>query len=411
MLTELEVRSLKPRDVRYMRCDSNGLYLDVLPGGQKYWILRFTEDGRRVKTKLGEYPDMSLSDARAAAALRRRENKVNDGKAVDVTFGELAELWFSKKFADQSHGYEAKERGRLDMYLLPKFKDRAAALIRPPEIMKVCEDIEELGFRETAHRVLSLARRIFCYGVAKCGLPGDPTSSVAGELAPRRVKHMASLKRPEDVGDMMLAFRFYPRPRTRIALFVSAYTFLRPGEVRQMEWSWVDWQRREIVAPAEKTKMRRKLIIPMSRQVQTLLEQEKSLLEAADVRSAFVFPAQGKPLTPMSDGTVRLAVRTLGYDKDEMSAHGFRRTASTLLNEMGNDDLSRKYDKDFIERQLAHSPDDSIRDIYNEAEYLPARVQMMQDYADYLDKLAAAAEERMKKGKVKERSSARVRKG
>lgn len=387
MLTDKEVRSLIPGGTRYMRSDGNNLYIEVVPTGYKYWWLIIKKKGKQTKVYLGKYPDISLKEARAVCDEKKRSVSISLGRPpVDLKFQELAWDWFNTKIAkDSAESYIRTVDGRLRLYVLPPFIDRNAADIQPWEITAVIKEIQQKGYIDTSHRILNLYRRIFRYAIGLHACSYDPTSGVVDVITSVRHKHMASVTDPRDVAELMKSIYYYSKPKVRNAMLFSAYTFCRPGEIRRAQWSEIDFARTEWRIPIGKMKRRRIHLVPLSKQALAILEKQKSLLEAADNRSEYVFPSERGPHIPMSADTVRVAIRSLGFGPEQMTAHGFRSMASTILNESG------LWKPDAIERQLAHVPgNDDVRAAYNYAQYLPERIKMMQWYADYLDGLRLA---------------------
>ncbi|MDY2983825.1 MAG: tyrosine-type recombinase/integrase [Synergistes jonesii] len=382
MLTEIAVRDLRPKEQRYMKADRDGLYIEVVPSGIKYWWFVMQRGGKRRKFSLGRYPELSLKAAREACALKKREVGIASGLEVpDVLFGELAEEWYKTRILPLSANYSRTVRMRLDKYLLPRFAGRPAAFIKGKEILALCKEVEREGFIETAHRVLDIFAAVFQFGIPTGMVPADPTAGLSANLMPVRAAHFAALTDRRDVAELMRGIRYYRQRRVRNALLFSAYTFCRPGEVRGALWRELDLPRREWRIPAERMKGNREHVVPLSRQAAEVLEDERRLLDEDGVRTEFVFPSERSATRPMSENTVRIAIRSMGLGPDKMTAHGFRHMASTILNESG------LWSADAIEMQLAHSAG-GVREIYNQAKYMPERVRMMQWYADELDGLS-----------------------
>ena len=385
LLTELSVQSLKPRVQRFMRADRDGLYLEVVPGGQKYWWYVSQAGGKRKKVSIGKWPDVSLKDARELLVLKKREAGISSfSPEVDgVLLSEIAEEWYRVRISGFSEGYRARIRRWLDSYVIPKFKGRSLASVTGPEILAVCREVEGYGQLELAHRVLNVYSQIFKYAMPFY-VQGDPTAILTGKLVPIRAKHFARVTDHRDVTKLMREISLYPRPRVRNALLFSAYTFCRPGEVRRAEWNEFDLDRCTWRIPAEKMKMARMHVVPLAKQAVELLRDQEERIKLSGLAGRFVFPSERGADRCMSENTVRLAVRAMGFGADAMTAHGFRGMASTLLNESG------LWSVDAIELQLAHVEGNSVRAAYNEATMLPERTRMMQWYADELDKLRDA---------------------
>ena len=270
---------------------------------------------------------------------------------------------------------------RFEMDVFPWIGTRPVRDILAPELLATIRRIESRGAIETAHRTLQNCGQVFRYAVASGYADRDISGDLRGAIPPTKEKHHASVTDPKDVAALLRTIESYAGSFvTMCALRLAPMTFVRPGELRHAEWSEIDLDKAEWRIPAEKMKMREQHIVPLSRQAVAILRELHPLTGAGK----YVFPSVRTQARPMSENTVNAALRRLGYAKDEMTGHGFRSMASTLLNEMG-------WNRDAIERQLAHAERNSIRAAYNFAEFLPERRKMMQAWADYLDKLRAGA--------------------
>jgi integrase len=264
--------------------------------------------------------------------------------------------------------------------LFPALGSRSIREITAPELLAALRPVEAKGTLVVAHKVKQIAGQVFRYGIAIGEAEHDVAASLKGALTPAdSSRHRASLTRPEDIAGLLRAIDDYQGTFVvKNLLWLSAYTLLRPGEARRLEWAEVDFESREITIPEEKMKKRRPHIVPISIQVAKLLQRMKPLTG----RGKYVFPSilsiTGD--APISTVTVLAAIRRMGFGKDEMTPHGFRAMGSTVLNNHG-------FNRDHIEIQLAHAPKNAVRDAYNLAEYMPQRREMMQWYADYLDGL------------------------
>lgn len=271
---------------------------------------------------------------------------------------------------------------RLENDIFPYLGNKLAGEITAPELLVALRRVENRGALETAHRILQVCGQIFRYAIATGRAERDIAADLKGALPPAKVKHHPSITDPKQIGALMRAIRGYPGSIiTATALKLAPLVFVRPGELRQAEWSEIDIDKAEWRIPAEKMKMNAPHIVPLSDQAISVLEE----IMPVTGRDKYVFPSNRTITRPMSDNTINAALRRLSYGKDEMTGHGFRSMASTLLNEQG-------WDRDAIERQLAHSERDGVRAAYNYAEYLPKRKEMMQSWADYLDRLATGAD-------------------
>ncbi len=389
-LTDAAVRNAKPRERPFKLFDGRGLYLEVAPSGGKWWRFKYRIDGKEKRISLGVYPDVSLkearerreaarklvaagvdpSEARKAERLARREVRAN-------SFETVAREWFAKRSSVWSEGHARRIIRRLERDVFPYIGLRPVGEISAPELLKVLRRIENRGAVETAHRALQECGQIFRYAIATGRAERDVAADLRGALQPVKGRHHPSITDPKKLGELLRAIDGYEgSPITRCALQLAALTFVRPGELRRAEWSEVSFDAAEWRIPAEKMKARRPHIVPLSRQALKALEE----LHPLTGYGRFLFPSVRTETRPMSENTVNAALRRLGYTKDEMTGHGFRSIASTLLHEQG-------WPPDAIERQLAHAERNSVRAAYNYAEYLPERREMMQAWADYLDRL------------------------
>jgi integrase len=377
-LSEVKVKSAKARDTRFQLSDYDGLYLEVMTSGKKYWRLRYVQNKKRNWTTIGEYPLIGLQEARERRDSLRK--KLRDGLQLNskgTTFREVALEWadaHDKKIANEKD--RIKKRNQMNNHLLPFLGDKHIHEITATEILSILQRLAERDNFEMLSRIRSITSQIFRYGVATGRCSNDPTYALRGAIIMPNKRHYPSAKKPEDVGLLMRSIDAYPHDLVRCAMQFSALTFCRPGEIRKAEWSEISGDEWRI--PEDKMKMRRPHIVPLARQTIELLQKTQQLTG----HGKYVFPSNRAPKgdRPMSDATVLVALRSMGYTKDQMVPHGFRSMASTLLNENG-------FNFDWIERQLAHVEGNSVRAAYNYAEYLPERRKMMQWWADYLDEL------------------------
>jgi len=369
----------------------------VSPSGARGWRFKYRIGGKEKRISLGVYPDVGLKEARdrldevrkqVAANIdpseRRKAEKAAIVEKVENTFEAIAREWFtlhSPKWA-ASHG--DKIIRRLELNIFPWLGDKAIKSITAPELLGVLRKIESRGANETAHRALQNCGRVFRYAIATGRAERDPSRDLMGALAPVIGRHHAAITDPRGVGSLLYAIEGYSGSYiTKCALKLAPLVFVRPGELRMAEWSEFDLDKAEWRIPAQRMKMRAPHIVPLSQQVIAVLKE----LAALTGGSRLLFHGAYNKERPMSDNTVNAALRRLGYSREEMTGHGFRSMASTLLNERG-------WNADAIERQLAHSERDGVRAAYNYAEYLPERRKMMQAWADYLDELAVSARDR-----------------
>ena len=400
-LTDVKIKNAKPNvkpdgtttSKSYRMTDGKGLYLEVAPSGGKWWRLKYRFGGKEKRLSLGVYPDVSLKVARIKRDDLRK--LVADGidpshtrKAEKQSTGDqnsfetVAREWHSKFSANWSESHSSRTIIRLEQNVFPWLGNKNINDITAPELLTALRRVENRGALETAHRVNQICGQVFRYGIATGRAERDPAADLKGALPPTKVKHHASITEPVKVGALMRAIQdFTGTIITATALKLSPLVFVRPGELRQAEWSEIDLDNAEWRIPPEKMKMRVVHIVPLSSQAIEVLKQIQPLTG----RDKYVFPSNRTITRPMSDNTVNAALRRMGYTKDEMTAHGFRSMASTILNEQG-------WNRDAIERQLAHSEKDGVRAAYNYAQHMPERKKMMQAWADYLDGLAAGAD-------------------
>lgn len=383
-LTEISVRNAKPTEKPYKLRDGRGLYLLVMPTGRRLWRFRFRHEGRETMLSLGSYPDVGLKLARERleearklvakgvnpAAKRRAERD-----AREDTFEAIAREWLAKQqFAPATL---EKANWTFQDLLFPYLGQRPISAIAAPEVLAVLRRMEGRGKHETAHRTKQRASQVFRYAIATGRAERDPTVDLRGALAPIVVKNRAALTHPAKVGELLRAIDGYSgQPSTEFALRLAPLLFVRPGELRGAEWAEIDFSNLEWRLPASRMKMREQHIVPLSRQAVSLLRR----LEVFTGSGRYLFPSPRTNTRPISENTVGAALRRLGFTKEEMTAHGFRAMASTLLNEKG-------FPPDVIELQLAHAERNEVRAAYNRAQRLDERRRMMQEWADYLDEL------------------------
>ncbi|MFA6116337.1 MAG: integrase arm-type DNA-binding domain-containing protein [Sphingomonas sp.] len=391
-LKDLEIRALKAQDRVYKRTDERGLYIEVHPSGSKLWRVKYTHLGKDKRLALGRYPEVGLADARrkrdeARAKLRdgidplaerKREKLVAIYNAAN-TFGDVAKEYIDKMVAEGRADTTTTKANWLLEQLAP-LATRALADLKPIDVLAALKRIEAKGKHETARRCRSFAGRVFRYGVATGRAETDPTSVLRGALITPKVQHHSAILDPEAFGELLRSIDAYSGHLiTRIAMQIMPHVMARPGELRQALWPEFDLENGVWKIPAERMKMRRPHAVPLSRQVLSHLVE----LYALTGPDGFVLPAFHTSRRPLSENTVNQAFRRMGYAVGEVTAHGLRTTASTLLNESG------KWSPDAIERSLAHADKDSVRGTYNRGFYWEERVAMHQWWSDYLDQLRA----------------------
>ncbi|KTT71212.1 tyrosine-type recombinase/integrase [Sphingomonas sanguinis] len=390
MLTVVQIRALKPAERPYKVADSDGLYLLVQPSGALLWRFRYRCCGIERKLSLGSFPDVSLVQARrkrdeAKAELddgidpveEKRQRRLKAELAAQTTFALVAGEYI-EKMEREGRSPATIKKARWFLELLDGIAKRPIAAITPHELLDVLKRVERRGHHETALRLRSFAGRVFRYGFATLRTERNPADILRGALTVPRVKHHAAIVEPKKVGDLLRAIDGYTgRPETLHALRIAPHVFLRPGELRQAKWSEIDFAEKVWRVPAERMKMKQPHAVPLSRQVLFLLQDLRSL--ARD--SEFLFPALHTTKRCISDNTLNVALRRLGFENDEMTSHGFRAMASTLLNESG------LWHPDAIERALAHGEKDKVRAAYHRGAHWAERVRMAQWWSDYLDQL------------------------
>lgn len=390
MLTKLLIDRTKsgPKTIRLS--DGRGMYLEIAPAGGKWWRFKYRFAGRERRMSLGVYPDVPLAAARekreearrqVAAGVdpgeQRKAAKVALVESTENTFEAITREWFGMFSTRWVKGHADKIIRRLELNVFPWLGSRPIKAITAPELLAVLRRIESRGANETAHRALQVCGRVFRYAIATGRAERDPSRDLAGALAPIQERHFASITEPLAVGELLRAIDAYKGAFvTRCALRLAPLVFVRPGELRAAQWAEFDFDKSEWRIPATRMKSRVQHIVPLSTQAVAILRE----LQPLTGRFPFAFPSVRSRFRAMSENAVTGALRRMGYSGQDMTGHGFRSMASTLLNEQG-------WNRDAIERQLAHGERDAVRAAYNYAEHLPERRRMMQAWADYLEKL------------------------
>jgi integrase len=388
-LTDTAIRNAKPKEKQYKLTDGKGMYVLVKQAG-KYFRFDYRFGGKRKTLALGVYPDVTLKEAREKRdearkliangvdpAQMRKVSKLMHAEQTANNFEAIAREWFAKRSENWAESHAKKIIRRFELYIFPWLGSRPIAEITPPELLSVLRRIESRGILETAHRVKQTCGQVFRYAIATGRAERDPSVDLRGALAPVKLGRMATITEPKKIGELLRAIEGYEgTPVAKCALRLAPLVFVRPGELRQAEWEEINFDNSEWRIPAEKMKMKDPHIIPLSEQAVAILDE----IYPITCRSRYVFPSIRTNLRPMSNNTILAALRRMGYAKDEMSGHGFRAMASTILHEQG-------WPSDVIERQLAHAERNNVKAAYNYAQYLPERRRMMQAWADFLDKL------------------------
>ena len=392
-LTDREIRAANPAKAIAKLSDGGGLQLWITPDGAKRWRLAYRHNTKQKTLAIGVYPHVSLREAREARdeakrllgagqdpSLTRKLEKAAKVKASANTFNKVAdELLDKKRMEGKAERTTAKVEWLLNL-VRPDLGARPVAEIAAPEVLRVLKAVEARGRLETAKRLRATIGQVFRFAVATGRGDVDPTASLRGAIASPVVLHRAAIVEPKAFGGLLRAIASYEgAPETKAALELSALTFARPGEIRAAEWSEFDFESAVWSIPAHKMKMRRPHRIPLaSRSVEVLRD-----LHAVTGNGRFVFPSNRSRQRCMSENTINAALRRLGFAKEEMTAHGFRSAASSILNECG------LWHADAIERQLAHVDGDSVRRAYARADFWDERVRMMAWWADRCNEMQA----------------------
>jgi integrase len=398
-------RAAKPKENDYMINDGEGLYMVVGKNGTKSWLFVYTFNTKRKKTSLGVYPGVTLeaagvkadearaniakgldpieikSDTKKARKLSASNNdRVADGLPILNSFADLTGQWLKSIEHLTKPTTQYKKTSRLERLAFPTLGNMPINQVKSSDILSILKPLIDKKQLETAHRLRGEISCIFAYAIVHNFTDYDPAQPVAKQLPAQKVKHRAAIIDPIQVGQLLRDISNYNGTFVvQCAFRFSPLVFQRPGEIRQLLWSDIDLEAREWRPYISKTDFYH--IVPLSTQAIAILEAIKPLTG----NGQYVFPSSRGDGRPMSDGTIRTALKSLGYDSDVMTAHGFRTTASTLLNEQG-------WSPDAIERQLAHAPKDHVRAAYNRAQYLEERRRMMQQWSDYLDTLKNGAQ-------------------
>jgi integrase len=399
-LTNTAIRNADPGKKPVKLFDGGGLFLLINPNGSRWWRLKYRFDRSEKLLSLGVYPDVGLKDARErrdearkliaggidpGAARKAQKTSRLDRAANSVET--VAKEWFEKFATNWAPTYSSKVIARFEKDIYPWIGDRPVAEVSPREILEVLRRIEKRGALETAHRALSECSQLFRYAVATGRADSDPTRDLKGALATPAVRHMASITDPAKVGELMRAIDGYSGfPVSQAALKLAPLLFVRPGELRKAEWAEFDLEGATWTIPAARMKTRKQNpqdhIVPLATQALAVVRE----LHRLTGQSRYVFPGVRTHERPMSENTVNAALRRMGYQKDEMTGHGFRAMARTILDEhLG-------FRPDVVEQQLAHAVRDPQGRAYNRTAHLAERRRMMQAWADYLNGLAAGGQ-------------------
>lgn len=396
-LTSSAVSNAQPRAAPYRLSDERALFLLVQPDGAKWWRWTYRRPGtsKRNTLSLGTFPDVSLKRAREKRDEARKlladgidpgANRRANSNTGAETFEAIAREWLEQTKAKRVDSTNATIRARIAADLLPWLGNRPIADIKAPELLAALRRVEARGSLIVAKRLRQIAGQIFRYAVATGRAERDPSGDLRGALrSPGAERHHAALTSPADVGTLLHAIDGYQgQLATRCALQLSPLLFVRPGELRQARWDEIDLAAAQWNIPGSRMKMRQAHIVPLAKQAVAILRELYPLtgggIAAKPEAPRYVFPGARGRTRPMSNNTVNAALRRIGYTREQMTAHGFRATARTLLAELG-------WKPDAIERQLAHKASGPLGAAYDRAQFLGERRKMMQAWADYLDQL------------------------
>ncbi len=395
-LTDRECKTAAVRDKDYKLADGHGLYLLVRTNGGKYWRWKYRYLQKEKLLALGVYPEVSLRDARERCiderrqlaqgidpSATRRAEKIASLQQNANTFEKIAWEWFEKKESGWAPATAKKSRWLLESHLIPQIGKSAVNAIAPPNLLAALEKIERTGALETAGRAKQLAGQIFRYAIATSRAVQDPSANLKGALKPPKTRHFPAPTTPQAFAPILAAIEgLQSNIIVKTAMKLAPMLFVRPGELRRMEWSELNLGEGLWELPAEKMKMRQPHLVPLSRQAIELLRQ----LEPVTGHGKYVFPGERKRTIPISENTLNACFRRLGYSKEQVTAHGLRSTARTILDEVLG------FEPHVIEQQLAHEVKDPLGRAYNRTTHLPQRREMMQRWADYLDELKIMGE-------------------
>jgi len=399
-LTDATIRNAKPKDKPFKLADGGGLYLEVMPAGGKSWRMKYRFGGAEKRVSFGMWPAVSLADARrlreeAKALLaqgidpgekRKQDKAAASAHAVEIatTLEVVARDWHERHSRRWDSGHAARIMLRLNKHIFPRIGSTPVTALKAPDLLALLREIEGRGNYETAHRLRQYLDAIFAFAIASGKAENNPAASIAKAMTPHRAEHRAALVSTTDAARLFRTIWDYDgRAETVAALKLLALTACRPGEVQKAAWSEIDvkaaggplW-----VIPASKAKMRRDHCVPLSVQAVEVIEWLRPLTGS----SPYLFPHMTDPTRPMSNAVLRMALRSMGFTKEETSAHGLRSTFSTLAREAG-------WQHHLIEAALAHVQGNSVSQAYDRAQYLPERRELLEWWAGLIDGLRAGA--------------------
>lgn len=405
MLTEIACKAATcpAEKTRTRFTDAGGLYLEVSTNGSKRWFWKYRFNGKEKRLSLGNYPAVKLKDVRidrddarkllsqgTDPTQQRQLNKATSRVSAATTYEKVAREFLAVKIKEWSEAHSTKWIRLQEANLFPWFGSLPVSDITAPLLLETLRRVETRGKNETAHSLRQYAGQVFRYGIATGRCTHDPAHALRGALQAVIVKHMSAVLEPKQAGELLRAIEAYHgHPTTREALILSALLFQRPGNIRQMEWTWVDFDNAMLSIPAASMKRTkqgkingRPHLVPLAPQAVACLKR----MQALSGHGRYVFPSLLTGERPMSDNTVNTALRRMGYDNTEMTAHGFRAMARTILGEQ------LETDGEVIEAQLAHGKSGPLGSAYDRTTYMAQRRKMMNEWADYLDKLRLGAQ-------------------
>jgi integrase len=389
-LTDTAIRNAKPRDKTYTVGDGEGMYLEVMPNGTRFWRMAYRQpNGKKNRLTFGKYPEVSLAEARDKRLAARkqlaqgvdpgrtkREEKQAREKAALNTFEAVARAWLARTAAERAASTQEKNTAWLERNIFPAIGALPISTIKPWDVLSALRVIEKRGAIESAHKIKQLCGQVFRFAVASGLADRDMTVDLRGALSAVPEAHYAAITDPKEAAQLLRAIDAYDGLAYAVAaLKLAPLVFVRPGELRSAEWSEIDLDAAEWRIPGSKMKMGQDHIVPLATQAVALLRE----LYAMTGHGRFVFPSVRTSTRCMSENTVNAALRGMGYGKEVMTGHGFRAMARTIMDEVLGERV------DLIEHQLAHAVKDPNGRAYNRTAHLPARRSMMQRWADYLD--------------------------
>jgi len=400
-LTEIVIRQAKAGEKPRKMADGSGLYLLLTPSGGKLWRFDYRHLGKRGTLALGQWPETSLTEARAKRdevrktleagsdpGLEKQREKARTKLAAGDTFAAIATEYIDKKRREGAASATLTKLEYLAAQLTPAIGTIPVGKLTPADILVPLRKVERKGNLHSAARCLQFTGQVLRYAVATARLTSDPSRDLRGALEAPKVKHRSAITDPVQVGELLRAIDGYEGKGTLtgMAMTLAAYLAQRPGEIRQMRWEELDLAGAVWNIPAERTKMRKPHAVPLSHQALAILAELQGITGGEEGYLGYVFPSVRTRARPMSENTMNAALRRLGYSKEEATTHGWRATAKTLLLESG------KWSRDIIDRWQSRGPNDALGGAYDRAEYWPERVAMAQWWSDYLDTLRKGAD-------------------